>query len=197
MESSIRYAPAFPIPRVKIGRMLLAAAARWRARRTGARETDSANEAARLFDEHADSMFRLAYSYLQNRQDAEDILQDALVQFLRANPRLNDAKHEKAWLLRVTANLSKNRLKSRRVRQHDELDDQLAAEQDPDLAFVWEAVKQLPENQREVIHLFYQEGYSTRETARILDRNESTVRSDLSRGRDNLRGILKEAYDFG
>ena len=65
-----------------------------------------------------------------------------------------------------------------------------------DLRFVWEAVKQLPENCREVIHLFYQEGCSTREIAAILHRNESTVRSDLKRGRDRLRRILKEDYDF-
>ena len=49
---------------------------------------------------------------------------------------------------------------------------------------------------REVIHLFYYEGYSTAEISRMLDRKESTVRSDLRRGRLKLKGILKEACDF-
>lgn len=57
-------------------------------------------------------------------------------------------------------------------------------------------MKQLPQTQSEVIHLFYQEGYSTAEIAKLLSRRESTVRSDLKRGREKLRTILKEAYDF-
>ena len=77
-----------------------------------------------------------------------------------------------------------------------ELSELLVGKEDEDLAFVWDAVKQLPDKYREVIHLFYQEGYSTKEIAEILNRNESTVRSDLKRGRDKLKNILKEAYDF-
>lgn len=153
--------------------------------------------AERLFDQHAASIYRLAYSYLRNKQDAEDVLQDTLVQLIRTNPRFKDEGHEKAWLLRVAANFSKSKLRVRSKRQTDELSDQLAAEEEGDLAFVWEAVGQLPPNQREVIHLFYQEGYTTKEIARILERNESTVRSDLSRARHLLKDILKEAYDFG
>ena len=58
-------------------------------------------------------------------------------------------------------------------------------------------MKSLPTAQREAIHLYYEEGYSTAEIAKILGRNESSVRSDLRRGREKLREILKEAYDFG
>ena len=61
---------------------------------------------------------------------------------------------------------------------------------------MWDAVNELAENQREVIHLFYHEGYSTAEIAQMLGRKEATVRSDLHRGREKLRSILKEAYDF-
>ena len=72
----------------------------------------------------------------------------------------------------------------------------MTSEEKDDLAFVWDAVKELPENFREVVHLFYQEGYATKEIAEILGKNESTVRSDLKRGREKLKSILKEAYDF-
>ena len=82
------------------------------------------------------------------------------------------------------------------MRSADELNEQLAAEGREDLSFVWEAVKQLPERQRAVIHLFYREGYQTRDIARILGRNEATVRSDLRRARERLRTVLKEEYDF-
>ena len=70
------------------------------------------------------------------------------------------------------------------------------AEGKDDLSFVWDAVKALPVNLRAVIHLFYHEGYSTAEIARLLGRKESTVRSDLRRGRAKLKETLKEAYDF-
>ncbi len=60
-----------------------------------------------------------------------------------------------------------------------------------DLSFLWEAVKQLPDANREVIHLFYYEGYPTAQIAKILNRRESTVRSDLRRGREQLKKILK------
>ena len=61
---------------------------------------------------------------------------------------------------------------------------------------MWEAVRSLKPAQREAIHLFYQEGYSTGEIAKILGRNENSVRSDLKRGREALKTMLKEAYDF-
>ena len=77
----------------------------------------------------------MAYSYLHNMSDAEEILQETLIRYLTVQPELQGPEHEKAWLLRVAANLSKNRLE--------------------DLSFLWEAVKQLPDANREVIHLFY------------------------------------------
>lgn len=61
---------------------------------------------------------------------------------------------------------------------------------------MWEAVKGLPVRDREVIHLFYYEGFSTGEIARILGQKEATVRSRLMRGRGKLREVLKEAYDL-
>lgn len=152
--------------------------------------------AEKLLDAYGNQILRLAYSYLHNMSDAEDILQDTLIQFLQTAPELESEQHEKAWLLRVAANLSKNRIAYNRVRDADELSDELVAEKREDLSFVWEAVKQLPEKYREVIHLFYYEGYSTAQIADILGQKESTVRSQLDRGRKQLKDVLKEAYDF-
>ena len=154
--------------------------------------------AAELMDKYGNIILRVAYSYLHNMEDAEDILQDTLIQFLRNNPTFANDSHEKAWLITVASNLSKNKILYLKRRQSDELSEELVADKDKeDLSYVWEAVKGLPDKYREVVHLFYQEGYSTKEIAEILNRNESTVRSDLKRGRDKLKKILKEAYDFG
>ena len=164
---------------------------------TAAAERAAINErAGYILDTYGDSILRYAYSYLHNMSDAEDILQDTLIQYLKTGPVFENAAHEKAWLLRVAANLSKNRLDYNSIRKTDELNEELAADERDDLSFVWEAVKSLPVKYREVIHLFYHEGCSVREISNILKRPEATVRSDLHRGRERLREILREEYDF-
>lgn len=152
--------------------------------------------AEEILNTYGNSILRYAYSYLHNRSDAEEVLQDTLIKFLQTAPVFETARHEKAWLMRVAGNLSKNRLDYNRIRQADELSEELSADGREELSFVWEAVKALPEKFRAVIHLFYCEGYSTAEIARLLGRSEGTVRSDLSRGRAKLRETLKEVYDF-
>ncbi len=154
-------------------------------------------QAERMLADYGNAVLRTAYSYLHNMADAEEILQDTLVQFLKTAPVLEGKEHEKAWLLRVACNLSKNRLKYNSIRKTDELMEELVAEERDDLSFVWEAVKSLPNQYRAVIHLFYHENYQTAQIAKILNMKESTVRSKLARGREKLKNVLKEAYDFG
>lgn len=157
-------------------------------------------ETVEIMDQLGNAILRLAYSYLHNMEDAEDILQETLIKFVTTKPVFENEKHRKAWLLTVAANLAKNRIEYNRVRSSEELNEEIAGaapeEEDDDLSYVWEAVKKLPDNQREVIHLFYQEGYKTAEIANILGRKEATIRSDLKRARDKLKEILKEANDF-
>ncbi|SFU58857.1 RNA polymerase sigma factor [Butyrivibrio sp. INlla21] len=153
--------------------------------------------AAILLEKYGNAILRTAYSYLHNMEDAEDILQDTLIQYLKSDSDYNDESHEKAWLLRVAINLSKNKIKYNKLRETDELMEGLVSEEKEELSFVWEAVKSLPEKYAEVVHLYYQEGYSTVDIAAILERKESTIRSDLKRAREKLKKILKEEYDFG
>lgn len=155
-----------------------------------------AHDAARAMDAYGNSILRLSYSYLHNMEDAEDILQETLIRYIRKAPPFENERHERAWLLTVAANLSKNRIKFNRFRDYDELNEELVAEDRDDLSFVWEAVKFLPVRYREVIHLFYQEGYGSADIAAILGQKDATVRSNLKRGREKLRAILEEEYDF-
>ena len=165
----------------------------WEARM---RQAETNSRAEMILTRFGDSILRYAYTYLHNMSDAEEVLQDTLVQFLKTAPEFESENHEKAWLLRVAANLSKNRIRYNKLRETDELNEELVAEEREDLSFVWEAVKSLPVKYREVIHLFYHEGYQTAQIAKILGRNESTVRSDLRRGREKLKEVLKGEYDF-
>ena len=153
-------------------------------------------KAEEILGHYGNSILRLTYSYLHNMADAEEVLQDTLIQYLKTAPAFENESHEKAWLFRVAGNLSKNRIDYNRIRSTDELNEALVAEQREDLSFVWDAVKMLPVKYREVIHLFYYEDISTAQIAQILQEKESTVRSRLMRGREKLKSILKEAYDF-
>lgn len=154
--------------------------------------TDAEN-ALRLY---GTSILRTAYSYLHSMADAEDIVQDTLLQLMKTQPSFDSSAHQKAWLLRVAMNLSKNKLKSA-ARSGVELSEEYPADDmENNLRFVWDAVRELPEQYRGVIHLFYHEGYSTAEIASILEKKESTVRSLLHRARGMLKTTLKGAYDF-
>ena len=114
---------------------------------------------------------------------------------MQSSPAFLTESHKKAWLLHVAANLSKNKIDYNKIRETDELEETLVAEEREDLSFVWEAVKALPEKYREVLHLYYQEGYPTKEISKILNRNESSIRSDLKRGREALGGtMMKNAF---
>jgi len=152
--------------------------------------------AEHFLNDYGTSLLRFAYTYVHNYEDAEEILQDAVYKVIKAAPVFENEAHEKAYLMKTVANLAKNRINYNRLRETDELNEELVGENREDLAFVWQAVKELPDIYREAVHLFYHEGYKTAQIAKITGRKESTVRSDLKRARDLLKEILKEGYDF-
>ena len=159
-------------------------------------------EAEEILNTIGNSILRLALSYLHNIEDAEDILQETMIKFVTVRPVFESDTHRKAWLMRVASNLAKNRIDYNKVRDTMELNEEIVGEVQEDLdqgdeyKAIWDAVRSLPVHQREAIHLFYQEGYSTAEISHITGRREATVRSDLKRARDKLREMLKEANDF-
>ncbi len=144
-----------------------------------------------VFRIYRNSVFRLAYSITANRDDADDILQDVFLLYLRKRPRCKNEEHRKTWLLRVTLNCSRSRVRS--VWNQTVPLPETLAEAGPDLPedSVLTAVRQLPPLYRAVIHLFYYEDRSTEQIASLLRKNPSTVRSLLSRGREYLRNCLK------
>lgn len=136
-------------------------------------------------------ILHLAYSYLRSRSDAEDVLQDTMVQYLRAAPPCFDSeKGRKAWLYRVAANLCKNRLRQA-ARNGGTLPEDLPGEGIPEESMhLLDAVNRLPLKYREVIHLFYYEDATTAQISELLGRREATVRSELFRARKLLRKEL-------
>lgn len=149
------------------------------------------SQAARVLQEYGTAVLHLAYSYLRSREEAEDVLQDTLVQYIRKAPDFDSQAHERAWLLRVAANLSKNRLKAPWHWQPPIPEDYPAQGIPEESVALYQAVSALPVKYREVIHLYYYEDATTAQIAAILGKREGTVRSLLTRARAQLRASLK------
>ena len=160
-------------------------------------ETRRANEveAERLVGAYADLILRLSYTYLKSTHDAEDICQTVLLKLMGAPARFEGPEHERAWVIRTTANACKDVLRSGHRRRTVGLEaaPDAAAPEEPESEVV-DAVMALPCKYREAIYLHYYEGYSIREIAKLTGRSESAVSAHLSRGRVKLRTMLEGAY---
>ena len=151
------------------------------------------NRLEELVTRHENTLFRAALAILGDVHGAEDAVQETYLRYLEKRPELKDERHEKAWLLKVTANLCKSALRARKRHPTTELLDVYPAPEGDTRELV-EAVLELPANQRAAVHLFYYEGYSTEEIAAILGQRPGTVRSHLSRAREALRQKLKGEF---
>ena len=167
-------------------------------------KTENKNQVARLLEKHGDRVFRTAFMYLKNYQDAEDVLQMTFEKYLIAKPLFKSEEHEKAWFLRVAINISKNLVTSgwkKKVIYDDEqlklfADEAVAqvgiSDSDDNSEVVLKAVLALPKNLSVVIQLFYYEEYSVKEIGIMLKRKESTIQSRLAAGRNKLKTRLAD-----
>ena len=152
----------------------------------------------KLVERYQQNLYAAAFNVCKNQMDAEDIVQEAFLQYSTSKKEFEDEQHIRAWLIRVVINKAKNCNLTFWRRNKCSLDDYIETLvfETPQSRELFEEVMKLPEKYRIVIHLFYYEGLSTRQIASVLDRSEATIRSDLHRGREQLKRILKEAYDF-
>lgn len=139
--------------------------------------------------EHRGMVFRLAYSYVKNREDADDITQDAFMRLFTSTQAFADNAHVKAWLIRVTANLAKDMLRSVRYRNREELPDDIPVETAEEHGLL-DSVKKLKPEYSAAIYLFYYEGYSVKEIAALCRTTSCAVRTRLNRARNRLREML-------
>jgi len=144
---------------------------------------------------YGDMVFRLAYSYLKNRADAEDVMQEALLKLYTERKEFESPEHEKRWLLRVAANECKKLLRSPWRRRTESLDkvEEAAAFDRPAQTELFRQVMALPPKYRAAVYLYYYEGYSVKEAAGLLGAKASTVQTWLMRARGQLQIKLKEA----
>lgn len=153
-------------------------------------------QAEHLVTSYADMILRLSYTYLGSTHDAEDICQTVLLRAMTKAPRFRDAGHERAWIIRTTANACKDLLRSaaRRTTVALEAAGEPEAPAAPD-GTVADAVARLPREQREAIHLHYFEGLPIAEIARVSGASEAAIAKRLSRARQTLRQTLGDHHD--
>lgn len=143
---------------------------------------------AQLFGRYADDVFRLAYSYLGSRGDAEDVCQTVFLK-LAEGKGSPDPGREKAWLLTCAANACKNQLRSFWRRNVGPLDEDIPFRDGEDRE-VYRATMALPPKYRAAIYLYYFAGYDQGEIAGILGLSRTAVQTRVSRARAMLRKEL-------
>jgi len=156
-----------------------------------------------IYEKYSNMIFQVSFSYLKSAADSEDIVADVFVKLINAEPKFQNEEHEKAWLLRTAINLCKNNLKHwrRKTVDIDDIDNideygNLQSENQFNINInindTLKSVMELPERYKDVIYLYYYEGYSTAEIAKMLKKPHSSVRVHLHEARKILKGVLEE-----
>lgn len=154
-------------------------------------------EFTKCAEQYIDTVFRVAFSYVKNRADADDIAQNTLVKLYRADKDFESDAHIKHWLIRVAINECKKTLLSP-WRRHEPIEDyantlSFATKEHSELFY---AVMGLPKKYRLAVFLHYYEDYSTEEISMLLGIPGATVRTHLRRGRQQLKITLTEANGY-
>ena len=148
---------------------------------------DGPNRLEELVNTYETTLYRAALAILGDAHEAEDAVQDAFLRCLEKAPDFESPAHARAWLLRVTVNGCKSRLRAPWRRRTAPLLDAYPAAA-PEEGTLLEAMQALPARDRAVLHLYYYEGY---QTAALTGLREGSVRSRLTRARTRLRQVLK------
>ena len=157
-------------------------------------------EIAAVYDRHANMLYRVAMSHLNNSEDAQDAVQDVFARYISAAPTFSDEEQERAWLIRVTVNHCRDILKSPWRKRRVSRTELSGASEEPVFAMeeqktLFQAVMALPEKYRMVLYLFYYEELSVREMAVLLNLSQTAVTTRLSRAREKLKLQLTEVWE--
>lgn len=149
-------------------------------------------DAIRAVEQYADMIRRICFLHLKNQQDTEDVSQTVFLKYILSSGAFENAEHEKAWFVRVTVNACKDWLKS--LLRHPATPLEVLAEEaasvSDDHRELLQLALSLPAKYKDVIYLFYYEGYSAVEIAKLLGKKENTIYSLLARGRTLLKDQL-------
>ncbi|HHW47305.1 MAG TPA: RNA polymerase sigma factor [Clostridiaceae bacterium] len=145
-------------------------------------------ELAEIYDRHVKTVYRICFIYMKNQHDTEDMVQNTFIKLMKDNTKFQSEEHEKAWLIKTATNLCKDHFRSWWSKKRVSMDE--APELAVDTPLMDDALKmvlELPDKYKTALYMYYYEGYSTVEIAKILGKKESTVRGYLHTGRKLLK----------
>ncbi len=147
------------------------------------------------YDKYSALIYRLAFQYTLNKATAEDITQDVFIKLFVNNKRFANDEHEKAWIIRVTINHCKNILQSKNNSHLQLLDTEHIDEHFENRSIekidIQQSIKDLSQNERTIILLYYYEDLTTKQISKYLKMNENTVKSHLKRAKIKLKNNLE------
>lgn len=132
-------------------------------------------------------MYRVAMAILQNSYDAEDAVSEAALRAYVKAGQLRKKESMKSWLISITVNEARKLYAKRKARREVDSEKECQAVFYDEHHELWDAVMKLKQEHREVIVLFYYEGFSIKEIAGIVKVKEGTVKSRLSRAKQQLK----------
>lgn len=157
-------------------------------------EWNSPQQAGRFVEAYADAILRLCLTYSLTREDAQDICQDIFLELLEDDRQFEDGEHEKAFVLRCAINACKDLLKSAGRRRTVPMDQaELVPAPEREDSPLPEAIRALPKHYGAALCLFYYEGYSLDEIAKLCGCTPAAARKRLSRARKLLARRLEAA----
>ncbi len=153
-------------------------------------------------------LFRFAFRLLGSSEEAKDVVQDVLIKVWNGREQMAEVQNMEAWCMRITKNLSLDRIRSRNRRATDSIEEVLEIRHETlsphEKAEIHEHMQQidtmiaaLPEKQRQVIHLRDIEGYSYNEICEILELDMNQVKVNLFRARSAVREKLVKMNAYG
>ena len=150
-----------------------------------------------IYRTYKDNIYAIGFNYFGDPTDADDIVQETFYKLSKSNTAFENEDHIRNWLNRVAVNECKRTSMSfwrKRRKPLDDYIDSLVFESE-DEGDLFSEVMKLKPKYRQVIHLFYYEGYSTDEISRLLKISRSAVTTRLARARKQLKVHLQEVWD--
>lgn len=150
-------------------------------------------EIEKIVNNYSKMVFQIAYQNCFNKFDAEDITQDVIIKLWNNIDKIKNENHLKAWLIRttITTTIDCNR-KSNYTKEVslEDRDGNVEEGKNDEYNDVYDAIQKLKPEYRNIIYLFYYQGYKTKEIANILDMNINTVSTNLARAKSELKEFL-------
>ncbi len=153
-------------------------------------------------------LFRFAFRLLGSQEEARDVVQDVMIKVWNGREQMASIENMEAWCMRITKNLSLDRLRSKQRKSTDPIEEGFEVRQETltpyertelneNMQRINQLMTALPDKQRQVMHLRDVEGYSYNEICEIMELDMSQVKVNLFRARNAVRERLVKLNAYG